>query len=58
LLLTVNTNPPALLQELARLAITYESAVVRETVLDLFADAASGSCRVEELKPPRCFLGG
>src|SRR6478672_3921976 len=49
LLLTVNTIPSALLQELARLAITFEPAVVQETVLDLFADATSGSC-AEELE--------
>jgi hypothetical protein len=56
LLLTVNTIPSALLQELARLAITFEPAVVQETVLDLFADATSGSC-AEELETAALFFG-
>jgi hypothetical protein len=47
LLPSVNTIPSALLQELAVLAITYEPAVVRNTVLDLFADAVSGDGDLE-----------
>jgi hypothetical protein len=57
LLPTVNTLPSALLQELARLAITYEPAVVRATVIDLFADAASGNCAAEEFETAALFFG-
>ena len=57
LLPTVNTIPSALLQELAQLAITYEPAVVGKTALDLFADAASGSCAAEELETAALFFG-
>jgi hypothetical protein len=57
LLPSVNTIPSALLQELARLAITYEPAVVREAALRLFADAASGSCPAEELETAALFFG-
>ena len=52
----MNTIPSALLQELARLAITFEPAVVRETVLDLFAEATTGS-PAEELETAALFFG-
>jgi hypothetical protein len=57
LLPSVNTMPSALLQEMAWLAIAYEPAVVREAALHLFADAASGSCPVEELETAALFFG-
>jgi len=57
LLATVNTIPSALLQELALLAITYETAVVREAILDLFADAATGMCVAEEFESAALFFG-
>jgi hypothetical protein len=57
LLPSVNTIPSALLQELAWLAITYEPAVVREAALNLFAEAASGSCPAEELETAALFFG-
>ena len=55
LLPSVNAIPSALLQELAWLAITYEPAVVRATVIDLFADAASGNCPAEEFETAALF---
>ena len=57
LLPTVNSIPSALLQELARLAIAYETAVVREAILDLFADAATGMCPAEEFESAALFFG-
>jgi hypothetical protein len=54
---TVNMIPSALLQELARLAITYETAVVREAILDLFAEAATGACPAEEFESAAQFFG-
>ena len=57
LLPSVNTIPSALLQELAWMAITYEPAVVREAALNLFADAANGSCPAEELETAALYFG-
>lgn len=57
LLPSVNAIPSALLQELAWLAITYEPAVVRATVIDLFDDAASGNCPAEEFETAALFFG-
>jgi len=53
---TVNTIPSAMLQELARLAINYEAAIVREVILDLFAEAATGSCPAEEFESAELFF--
>jgi hypothetical protein len=57
LLSSVNTIPPSLLKELAWLAISYEPAFVRQAVLRLFAEAASGSCPAEELETTALFFG-
>lgn len=54
---TVNAIPSALLQELAQLAITYETAVVREAMLELFAEAATGACSAEEFESAAQFFG-
>ena len=54
---TVNAIPSALLQELARLAITYETEVVREAIADLFAEAATGACPAEEFESAAQFFG-
>jgi hypothetical protein len=56
LLPSVKTIPSALLEELAWLAIAYEPTVVRETLLDLFVDAASGSCDEAELETAPLFF--
>jgi hypothetical protein len=57
LLPTVNTIPPALLQELERLAITYDTEVVREAIIELFADAATGMCATEQFESAELFFG-
>jgi hypothetical protein len=57
LLPSVNTIPSGLLQELAWLAISYEPAFVRQAVLRLFAEAASGSCPAQELETTALFFG-
>jgi hypothetical protein len=56
LLPSVNAMPPALLQELTRLALTYDPLVVRETVLDLFASAASGVECPEQFETAALFF--
>jgi hypothetical protein len=59
LLPTVNTIPSALLQELARLAITHDPAVVEEAAVNLFSEAASGCCPPpRNMKLPRSSLAG
>jgi hypothetical protein len=57
LLVTVDTIPVALLEELTRMATTCEPAVVAQFALDLFADAASGSCPQEEVDTAALFFG-
>jgi hypothetical protein len=57
LLPTVNKIPASLLQELARLAITYETAVVQEAILHLFGDAASDLCPGEQFETAALFFG-
>jgi hypothetical protein len=57
LLPSVKTIPSALLEELAWLAIAYEPTVVRETVVDLFADAVSGNCPAEDFETAALFFG-
>jgi hypothetical protein len=57
LLPSVNAMPPALLQGLTRLALTYDPLAVRETILDLFAEAASESCPAEDLETAALFFG-
>jgi hypothetical protein len=54
---TVNMIPAALLDEVARLATTYETAVVREAILDLFAEAATGAWAAEEFESAAQFFG-
>jgi hypothetical protein len=56
LLRTVNTIPSALLRELARLAITDEAAVVREAIVDLFAEAANCMCPREQFETAALFF--
>ncbi|MEH2499584.1 hypothetical protein V1294_006063 [Bradyrhizobium sp. AZCC 1678] len=56
-LTTLNTIPPAMLEELTRAAITYEPEVVGQIALELFAEAASGSCPPEELDTAALFFG-
>jgi hypothetical protein len=57
LLPSVNAMPPALLQELTRLALTYDPLAVRETVIDLFASAASGVECPEQFETAAMFFG-
>jgi hypothetical protein len=57
LLPTVNAMSSTQLQELARLAITYETAVVRTVMLDLFVEAAMGTCAPEEFEGAAQFFG-
>lgn len=57
LLPSLNAMPSALLLELAWLAITNEPAVVRETLVDLFADAVSGCCCAEQFETATLFFG-
>jgi hypothetical protein len=57
LLLTVDTIPPALLQSLAQLAITYEPATIREVLVGLFSEAATGMCPPEEFETAELFFG-
>jgi hypothetical protein len=56
LLTTVSAIPPAVLEDLTRIAITCEPAVVGQIALDLFAEGASGSCRQEELDTAALFF--
>jgi hypothetical protein len=53
---TVSAIPPAILEELTRIAITCEPAVVGQIAVDLFAEGASGSCRQEELDTAALFF--
>jgi len=57
LLPTVNAMPSVMLEELTRIAIAYEPVGVRLVVLDLFADAASNSCPMEDLETATLFFG-
>jgi hypothetical protein len=57
LLPTVQTMPTALLKDLTRLALTYEPTVVRESALDLFSDAVSGCCPLEETHTASLLFG-
>ena len=57
LLQTVDTIPSALLQGLAQLTVTYEPAIVRETIVCLFAEAASGGYPPEEFETAERFFG-
>jgi hypothetical protein len=57
LLPTVNKIPASLLQELAWLAITCETAVVRFELLLLFADGAGRLGPEEELETATLFFG-
>jgi len=57
LLPTVDAIPPSMLQELTRLAVTCRPQLVREALLDVFADAASGSIAEEELETAALFFG-
>jgi hypothetical protein len=57
LLPTVNMIPASLLQELAWLAITCETAVVREEILLLFADGAGRLCPAELPRDCRRLFG-
>jgi hypothetical protein len=55
LLPTVDAIPPAILQELTQLAVICRPEIVREALLDVFADAASGSCE-QELETAALFF--
>jgi hypothetical protein len=57
LLPTVDAIPDTLLQELAWLAIAYETASIREAIVDLFAEAATGMCPAEEYESAALFFG-
>lgn len=57
LLATVPAMPSGMLKNLTEVAITYEPAAVGEIAVDLFADAASGSCPEEELGTAVLFFG-
>jgi hypothetical protein len=54
---TVNAIPSGLLNELTRVAITYEPAAVGQILIHTFADAASGCCAEEEFETASLFLG-
>ena len=56
LLTTVSVIPLAVLEELTRIAITCEPAVVGQIAIDLFAEGASGSCLQEELDTAALFF--
>ena len=49
--------PPALLEEVTRLALTYEPLFVREAALDLFAEVASGSLCEGQFETAELFFG-
>jgi hypothetical protein len=55
LLATVNAIPLGMLEGLTWIALNYDPAVVGDVMLDLFADAASGSCC--ELETATLFFG-
>jgi hypothetical protein len=55
LIATVDAIPQAMLQELTRVAITYEPAIVEQIAVELFAERASGSCP-EELETATLFF--
>ena len=57
LLPTVDTIPSALLHELVQLAVTYEPAIVRQGLVDLFSEAATGACPPEEFETAERFFG-
>lgn len=57
LLRTVDTMQPTLLQELTRLAITYQTTVVCEAIANLFAEAANGMRPTEEFETAALFFG-
>jgi hypothetical protein len=57
LLKTVNEIPPEMLEALTRLAITYETAVVRGALLHLFCGTACGSYAEEEFENAALFFG-
>ena len=54
---TVDAIPQRLLEKLTRVALHFEPAVVKEVALDVFADAASNSCPMEELETAALFFG-
>jgi hypothetical protein len=45
-----------MLQELARIAITYEPAIVEQIAVEVFAESVSGGCPPEELETRRSWL--
>jgi hypothetical protein len=57
LLVTSGTIPSSMLQELSQLSITHETAAVREVILDLFADAATGMFATREYESAAPFFG-
>jgi hypothetical protein len=58
LLPTVEMMSSELLQELGRLAITYDRAVVREAILDLFSRVATDEASAEEFGSAALFFDG
>ena len=56
LLTAVSVIPLAVLEELTRIAITCEPAVVGQIAVDLFSEAVSGSCVEEELDTAALFF--
>jgi hypothetical protein len=57
LLPSIDEIPSTILKELSQAAIAHEPAAVGQIALDLFADAASGSCAEEELENATRFFG-
>src|SRR5215475_15950622 len=57
LLPTVDAIPPAILQELTQLALTCRPDIVREALLNLFAEATGASCGEEGLGTATLFFG-
>ena len=57
LLKSVNEIPLGMLEELTRMTTAYQTAVVREAVVDLFSEAASGVCAEEEFESATAFFG-
>jgi hypothetical protein len=57
LLATVNAMPPAVLEEVTRLALTYEPLFVREAALDFFAEIVGGSLCEGQFETAELFFG-
>jgi hypothetical protein len=57
LLPTVDAIPSAMLNDLARIAITYDPELVGKAMLSIFAEAASGCRPIEDCETATLFFG-